>query len=159
MKRINHLFEHVINWEHLYNSFCQAMKGTGKTDASCKFFFYYEKEISRLQKELSDESYQPGRYHFFKINDPKQRIIAVAPFRDRVVHHAIISVLTPIYEKCFIYDSYATRKNKGTHLAICKSQQFMRQSTWYLKSDIEKFFDSVDHDIMMYRVKRNGQGC
>ena len=73
MKRINNLFEQVIKWEHLYDSFRQAMKGTGKTDASCKFFFYYEKEITRLQKELDDESYQPGRYHYYKIHDPKKQ--------------------------------------------------------------------------------------
>ncbi|CAN2050610.1 RNA-directed DNA polymerase [Candidatus Magnetomoraceae bacterium gMMP-1] len=111
-------------------------------------------EILKLQEELQSGVYQPGDYHFFKINDPKERTIAVASFRDRVVHHAVIGILTPIYEQVFIHDSYATRLNKGTHLAILRSQKFMRRWAWYLKSDIAKYFDSVDHDILMSILER-----
>ena len=64
----------------------------------------------------------------------KQRTISVAPFKDRVVHHAVVGVLEPVYERCFIHDSYATRKNKGTHRALKRAQLFMRGNAWYLKN-------------------------
>ena len=100
-----------------------------------------EKEILALQLELTEGLYEPGDYRYFKIYDPKERIISVAPFRDRVIHHALINILEPIYEKRFIYDSYATRKNKGTHRAIEQAQIFLLNNRWYLKMDIRKYFD------------------
>jgi len=154
MKIYNNLFEKVIEWENLENSFKNAIKGTGKTNASCKYFFNLENELINIQEELENEQYKPGKYHFFKIYDPKERTIAVAPFKDRVVHHALVEVLKMVYEPCFIYDSYATRVNKGTHKAICRAQKFLRNHDYYLKMDIEKFFDTVDHDILLNILKR-----
>jgi retron-type reverse transcriptase len=98
-----------------------------------------------LQKELASQTYIPGDYRYFTISDPKKRIISVALFRDRVVHHALVQVLEPIYEKRFIYHSYATRKGKGTHKAIEQAQHFLKRNRWYLKMDIAKYFDSIDH--------------
>jgi retron-type reverse transcriptase len=130
------------------------MKGSGKTSATCRFFYNLEPEILRLRTELLNNTYQPGAYRYFKIFDPKERVIAVAPFRDRVVHHAVVRILTPIYERVFIYDSYATRPNKGTHAAIKRAQKFIRRWHWYLKADIEKYFDHVDHDILLGIIER-----
>ncbi len=93
-------------------------------------------------------SYNPGDYSYFTIYEPKKRTISVVPFRDRVVHHALVNVLEPIYENRFIYDSYATRKGKGTHKAILRAQRFMRKNRWYLKMDIRKYFDSIYHAIL-----------
>ncbi len=88
------------------------------------------------------------------IHDPKERMICAADFRDRVVHHAICKILGPIFEKSFIYDSYACRKNKGTHRAIKRAQFFCRQYQYYLKLDIKKFFDSIDHAILKTMLRR-----
>ena len=96
----------------------------------------------------------PGRYRYFRIYEPKERTISVADFRDRVVHHAVVSVLEPIYEKRFIYDSYATRKNKGTHRAVRRAQKFMKSGRYFLKFDIDKYFDNIDHDTLLEIIGR-----
>ena len=154
MKRAGNLFPQVTAFENLMISFKLALKGCGKTKPTCRFFYHLESEILRLQQELIKGTYQPGAYRYFTVYDPKKRTIAVAPFRDRVVHHAIVRILIPIYERTFIYDSYATRTNKGTHVALKRAQKFMRRRPWYFKADIEKYFDSVDHDILMGIIKR-----
>lgn len=154
MKRLGNLFEQVISYENLLLAFRRAMKGCGRTGDTCRFFFDLEPEILKLQEELESGTYRPQAYRFFTIHDPKERVIAVAPFRDRVVHHAIVDVLTPLYEKIFIYDSYATRPGKGTHAAILRAQYFLRRWTWYLKADIQKYFYSVDHDILINILAR-----
>lgn len=154
MKRKGNLFETVTSYENLIAAFRLAMRGCGNSPASCRFFYYLEPEILRLQAELNSGTYLPGAYRFFTLYDPKERIIAVAPFRDRVVHQAAVRVITPIYEPVFIYDSYASRPGKGTHAAIIRAQKFMRGWDWYLKTDIEKYFDSVNHDILMSVLRR-----
>lgn len=154
VKRVNHLLTQTIAYQNLNAAFRQAMRGCGKTAESCRFFYHLEPELLRLREELSSGGYSPSPYRFFQIFDPKERTIAEAPFRDRVVHHAIVNVLTPVYERVFIYDSYATRPGKGTHAAIRRAQQFLRAYRWYFKTDIDKYFDHVNHDIMLAILAR-----
>lgn len=149
MQRIGNIFDKVYNFNNLLLAYKKARAGTKMNDENAAFFFYLEKELHKLSEELKSETYEPGTYTFFKIYDPKERLISVAPFRDRVVHHALVGTLEPYYEKCFIYDSYATRKEKGTHKAIERAQQFLRNSRWYLKTDIDKYFASIDHEILI----------
>lgn len=149
MRRVGHLFERVIAYENLVAAFRLARQGCGNTPEVCRFHYRLEPELLRLQRALLRGTYQPGAYRYFTIHDPKIRVIAVAPFRDRVVHHAIVRVLTPIYERVFIFDSYATRPGKGTHAAIKRAQYFLRRYAWYLKFDIAKYFDNVDHDVLL----------
>jgi RNA-directed DNA polymerase len=154
VKRVGHLFEDVTSYENLLAAFRLARRGSGNAPAVGRFFFHLERELLRLQAELEAGSYQPGAYQYFTIYDPKERVIAVAPFRDRVVHHALVRVLTPIYERVFIFDSYATRPGKGTHAAIGRAQQFLRRWMWYLQTDIAKYFDRVDHDTLLDLLRR-----
>jgi len=154
MKRVGHLFEKMIAFDNLLSASRRAMQGSGRTDPVCRFFFRLEPELLKLQKELAQGSYRPGAYRFFTVHDPKERTIAVAPFRDRVVHHAVVGVLIPVYERVFIHDSYATRPEKGTHRAILRARSFVRRWPWYLKADVKKYFDSVDHEILMDILKR-----
>lgn len=154
MKRIGNLYQQVISFENCYLAFKKAFQGARKSEQSLQFYFNLEHELKKLIDELRTKSYHPAPYRYFTIYDPKEREIAVAPFRDRVVHHAIVNVLEPIYERCFIFDSYATRKNKGTHKAILRAQHFLRRNQWFLKADIQKYFFSIDHDILMEILKR-----
>lgn len=154
MHRINHLFDQVTSYENLATAFRLARRGCGDGPTVCRFFFHLERELLRLQDELQANRYIPGAYHFFTIHDPKERVIAVAPFRDRVVHHAIVRVLTPIYERVFTFDSYATRPGKGTHAAIRRAQGFLRRWSFYLKTDIAKYFEHVDHDMLLEILAR-----
>ena len=154
MHRVGYLFEEVLSYRNMDLAFDLAWKGTSHHHTAYEVYFRKEQLLFKLKKEIESHTYQPSGYSFFKIFDPKERIIAVAPFRDRVVHHALINVIEPVYEKVFIYDSYATRKRKGTHAAIRRAQQFMRRSQWFLKMDIRKYFASINHDILMDLVGR-----
>lgn len=154
MKRRGNLFPAVTDYGNLYCAFRKAFKGSALNEDSLTFFFHLEKELIRLKSDLEMDRYTPGHYRHFKVYDPKERTISVAPFRDRVVHHAIVNVLDPIYEKTFIHDSYATREGKGTHKAIDRAQQFLRRRRWFLKADIDKYFESVDHDILLNLLGR-----
>ena len=154
MKRVKNIFETIVKFDNLLLAFRKAFKGCRKNRETLAFFFHQERELLKLQAELLTHRYRPKGFRQFKINDPKERTISVAPFRDRVVHHAVVNVLEPIWEKAFIYDSYATRKGKGTHRAVLRAQGFMKGAGWYLKADIKKFFDSVDHEVLMDIIAR-----
>ena len=153
MQRIGGLKEQFLSFDNLYLAFKKAYTGT-KSRQSYEFFFNADREIWKLREELESGMYQPGEYRYFTITEPKKRIISVAPFRDRVVHHALVNVLEPVYEKRYIYDSYATRKNKGTHKAINRAQEYIRKCHWFLKMDIKKYFYSIDHTVLLSSIER-----
>jgi len=101
-----------------------------------------------LQGELESQIYQPGDYVHFMIHDPKHRKISAAPFRDRVVHHALCNVIEPLFEAQFIPNSYANRKGKGTHVAVNTVQEYARRYRYVLRAEIVKHFPSIDHTIL-----------
>jgi len=153
VQRVGSLKEKFLSFENLYSAYKKARRST-KNYTSYKFAFHVEKELLLLQEELTNESYVHGGYYYFTIFEPKERVISIAKFRDRVVHHALVNVLEPIYEKQFIFDSYATRKDKSTHKAIKRAQVFLRKNRWFLKMDVKKFFGSIDHDVMNAVIRR-----
>ncbi len=154
MKRIGNLFDTLCGFDNLHAAFKKAWRGCGRSDEACRFFFHLETKLLQIQKELMDGSYQPAAYRYFTIHDPKERLISVAPFRDRVVHHALVNVLEPVFEPTFIHDSYATRKAKGTHRAVWRAQKFLRRHHYYLKIDVAKYFHGIDHDVLLALVAR-----
>jgi retron-type reverse transcriptase len=107
-----------------------------------------ERHLLELQAELAAQTYRPGAYTNFMIYDPKPRLISAAPFRDRVVHHALCRIIEPIFERRFIHASYACRKHKGTHAALDQAQAFAREFPYVLQCDLEHFFPTVDHAIL-----------
>ncbi len=114
-------------WDNLLLAYRKASQGKrGHADVA-EFEYRLEDNLLQLQQELSNQTYQPGAYHSFYIHDPKKRLISAAPFRDRVVHHALCNLIEPVFEKSFIYDSYANRVGKGTHKAIDRAQLFARR--------------------------------
>ena len=153
MQRVGKLKESFLSFENLYAAYKKAYRGT-KNYQAYAFAFDADRELLKLKQELTDGTYEPGNYNYFTIKEPKERIIAVSPFRDRVVHHALVNVIEPIYEKRFIFDSYATRKEKGTHKAIARAQYFLRKNGRYLKMDVRKYFDSIDHSVLNVILQR-----
>ena len=149
MKSYKHLYPQVWSFENLLESFYQARRGKPKTPGLCAFEYDLEQNLFALQEELQGHTYQPGLYHHFYIHEPKKRKVSAAPFRDRVVHHALCNVIEPIFECRFIYDSYACRKGKGTHRALARCQEFLRQNEYVFQGDILKFFPSIDHQILL----------
>lgn len=158
MKRHKELYAKICAWDNLLSAFRKAAKGKRKKAAVAAFELRLESELLVLQDELLQKAYQPGGYHAFTILDPKERLISAAPFRDRVVHHALCNVIEPIMERSFIHDSYANRKGKGTHEAIRRYQDYARQYKYVLKCDIRKFFPSIDHEILKQEIGRK-IGC
>ncbi len=156
MKKIRGIYAKVISKENLYRSAYMASRGRRYRDSAADFNFSLEEEIDRLHKQLLRKTYRHGRYRLFTIYDPKERNIAAAPFKDRVVHHAVHDIIEPIIDKAFIYDSYACRKGKGTHTALNRTQKFLRANAFCLHGDIKKYFPSINHrtlkDILRVRI-------
>ncbi len=113
--------------------------------------------LVRLQDELAAGTYRPGPYASFLIHEPKQRLISAAPFRDRVVHHALCQVIEPAFEASFIQHSYANRVGKGTHRCLAQCQAWARQYAYVLPCDVVQFFPSVDHSILARTLNRRIQ--
>lgn len=153
MKTAKNLFDQILHWDNLLLAANRARKGKKYQSNVARFDFHLERELLRLQHELATKTYRPGSYRAFLITDPKERLISAAPYRDRVVHHALCNVIEPVFEKTFIHDSYANRKGKGTHRAIERYQHYARQYPCVLKCDIRKFFPSIDHAILKQEIR------
>ena len=154
MKTHNRLFQKIYAFENLLNAARKAQRGKRFQDPVARFNFHLEKELYRLQTELQTQTYRPGPYHEFHIYEPKLRKISAAPYRDRVVHHALCNIIEPIFDPTFIFDSYACRKGKGTHKAVDRFTAFNRKNTYVLKCDIKKYFPSIDHEILKTLFRR-----
>jgi RNA-directed DNA polymerase len=148
MKTYRNLYPQLCSFENLYRAYRDARRGKRGAESVAAFEREQEQELLQLQAELLAERYSPGPYHSFYIHEPKRRLISAAPFRDRVVHHALINIVEPIWERRFIFDSYANRVGKGTHRALDRCQQFARQSAYVLQCDLKQFFPSIDHQLL-----------
>ena len=135
MERIKDIYDKVISKENLYRSAYAAARGRRYRDTTADFNFNLEEEIQHLHEELAITTYRHGKYRVFTIRDPKVREISAAPFRDRVVHHAAHDVIEPLMDRSFIYDSYACRKDKGTHKAVDRAQSFLRANRFCFHSE------------------------
>ena len=154
MKTYSGLYSQICAFENLWKAACQAQRGKRFQHNVARFNFHRERELFRLQEELLAQTYHPGTYREFTIYEPKKRMISAAPYRDRVVHHALCNIIEPIFNRTFIFDSYACRLGKGTHRAVNRFTQFCRQNRYVLKADIQKYFPSIDHEILKALVRR-----
>jgi len=148
MKTYKHLFERVCSFDNLWQAFHQARKGKRARGEVAAFEYALERNLFDLERELQEGTYRPGGYRHFYIYEPKKRKISAAPFRDRVVHHALCNVIQPIFDCRFIDNSFACRVGKGTHRALDQAQQYARRFRYVLQGDIVQFFPSVDHSVL-----------
>lgn len=154
MKTYKNLFATICSLENLYDAAKKAQQGKRFQEDVVRFNLDLEKNILRLRRHLQQQTYQPEDYESFYIYEPKKRLISKAPYHDRVVHHALCNVIGPIFEKSFIFDSYANQKMKGTHRAVIRFQQYMRRYRYVLKCDIKKYFPSIDHAILKQIIRK-----
>lgn len=154
MKRYGHLWSQVTAFENLLMAAKQAQKGKRFRDNVLAFNYNLESELINLQRELETRTYQPSAYKTFEIVEPKRRIISAAPYRDRVVHHALCNAIVPIFERTFIHDSYANRLGKGNHRALKRFVEFSRSNRYVLQCDICKYFPSIDRNVLKALVRR-----
>lgn len=159
-KTYNGLFEKICTFENLYNAYLKARRCRRYRDEVLKFSRNVEEELLILQEELKAGTYRTGWYRRFTIIVPKKREIFALPFRDRVVHHALCTIIEPLFERKFIFDSYGCRTGKGQHSGSARLVAFLRraQRVWdkvyCLKADVSKFFPSVDHEVLKALIRR-----
>jgi retron-type reverse transcriptase len=148
MKRIGNLWNEIISYNNLFAAAKAAAAGKRHRADVARFGLDLENEIVRLRNELNGDAYQPGPYRCFEVREPKRRLISAAPFRDRVVHHALTRVMEPIFERRFTSNSYACRKGRGTHRALEAARKGCATYRCVLKCDVRKYFPSIDHAIL-----------
>lgn len=151
------MYTQLCSWENLLLAYRKAAKGKRGQPSVAAFEYHLEDNLLALQDELLAQTYRPGAYHSFYIHEPKRRLISAAPFRDRVVHHALCNQIEPLFERSFIFDSYANRVGKGTHRALARAQEFARRYPYVLQCDLRQFFPSIDHAILRAELGRKIQ--
>ena len=114
-RRHDGLFGSIANFQALNAAARRAVAGKRRKPGAAAFMANLERALLRLERELNDGSYRSGRYLELVVRDPKRRVVSAAPFRDRVVHHALVGVIGPLFDRGFIDQTYANRTGKGTH--------------------------------------------
>lgn len=148
-KRYYHLWPEVTSFSNLLLAFNKASRGKRRKGSVVAFEYHLEENLFALQEELRNGTYRPGPYDSFYIHKPKKRLISAAPFRDRVVHHALCNSIGPLFERQFVTDTYANRVGKGTHRALNRCTEFMRRFTYVLPMDVRQFFPAIDHALLL----------
>jgi RNA-directed DNA polymerase len=170
VKTYNNLYSEIYNMSNLILAWREARKGKTKKPYVIEFEKDLTKNLLKLQEELKNQTYQPKPPVTFILRDPKTRKISKSEFRDRIVHHSIINVIEPIFEKLFIYDSCANRKGKGNLFALKRFDEFKRKVSrngktkgWFndnqingycFKADVKHYFQEVNHEILIKIIRR-----
>jgi retron-type reverse transcriptase len=141
-------FESICSTENLSLAWHKVSVGKPVTSSLLGFYRNLDENIASISNDLKNGTYRPGPYNRFLIKDPKERIISASPVRDRVVQHAIMNFYEPVFDRSLIYDCYACRIGKGTHKAVLRAFHFSKASRYYLKLDVHKYFDSINHVIL-----------
>jgi RNA-directed DNA polymerase len=150
MSRVyTNVYEKVYSFANLWLAARKARRGKRLRPEVVDFEYDLEKNLLALQDKLYSQSYHFSPYRQFTVYEPKERRICAAPYRDRVVHHALCNVIEPLLDKAMIYDSYACRVGKGMHRALDRAQHFLRGHRYVLKMDIRKYFFTVDQQLLL----------
>ncbi|MEK6830542.1 MAG: hypothetical protein AABX77_00765, partial [Nanoarchaeota archaeon] len=171
MKAYSNLYKQFCSLENLSLAFEKASKNKAHKKYIIEFELNLEEELNKLKQELESFTYKPRQLKKFIIRDPKTRKIHISAFRDRIIHHALINIIGPIFEKVFIYDSFASRLNKGTLNAVLRFQNFMKKVStngklvknpfnnnlvegYVLKADIKHYFETISHELLIKMIRR-----
>jgi retron-type reverse transcriptase len=156
MQPLHDIWPKMIAFENLWLAWRKARRGKSRSGGAVAFELDLERNLLDLQRELKDGDYHTGAYRLFTIYERKPRLIAAAPFRDRVVHHALMNIIEPPLDRHFIFDSYACRRGKGVHAAVNRYQLWAQRYTYAMKLDVRRYFPSIDHanlkDMLCLRI-------
>ena len=130
----------IVDRENLYLAFWGASKGKRYSKAVLAYQDQLDENLNLLRHQIGNGDVRVGDYRYFLIYEPKQREICASAFREQVLHHALMNVCHTYFDRSQIFDSYASRKGKGTYAALARAKQFSRRKSWYLKLDVRKFF-------------------
>jgi len=153
-RRADGLFPGIASFTALEAAAQRAARGKRRKPGVAAFLARMEREVLRLERELLAGTWRPGRYVEIAVRDPKPRTVSAAPFRDRVVHHALCAVIEPHFERGFVFDSYANRRGKGTHRAVARYERFRNRFGAVLRCDVYRYFPAIDHEILKVAVRR-----
>lgn len=158
MKRINNLFDKIVDYDNLYLAYIKARKGKRRRTEVKRFEQNKQQLLRRLQQHLIEGTYKTSKYKTFTIYEPKERVIFKLPFYpDRIVHHAIMNVLEPIWVSIFISNTYSCIKGRGIHKAVKDIKEDLKDedgTKYCLKLDIKKFYPSINHDILKGTIRK-----
>jgi RNA-directed DNA polymerase len=149
MKRTANLFERIVAWDNLRLATALAMRGKRDRPAVKAFIGNLDRNVAELRDQLLAGTVRVGEFQQFVIHDPKQRVITAPCFRERVLHHAIMNVCEPVFERWLIDDTYACRRGRGQVVAVNRAARFASRHEFFVKLDIRKYFDSVSHSILL----------
>ena len=154
MRRTTGLFDRIATPGNLLSAFLAARKGKASQPDVRHFAATLDANLAELHERLLAGTCRFDRYSHFTIHDPKKRVISVAPFGDRVLHHALMDVCAPGFERAQVFDSYACLPGKGTRAALDRAAIFARRFPFYLKLDVRKYFGSVSHERLKALLAR-----
>lgn len=161
MRTYTGLYERIYPFDALEAAYCRARSGHRGTAEVLQFERDLEGELIQLSNELIWGEYRTGPYRTFHVHEPKRRLVAALPFRDRVLHHALVAQLEPIWEPRFIHHSYACRRGRGLHRGADTAQRWLREvqrrygRAYVLKADVSKYFASIRHDVLLALIARH----
>lgn len=154
MRREGHLFERIFAFDTLLEAFWRARRRAAASDEVRAFEGELFESLARLRRQAWDGSLELGRFRSFEICDPKRRRIHAPVFEERVLHHAVCSIIGPRIERSLIDRTYACRKGLGTHAALGAARALARTNPFVAKLDVRGYFDSIDHDVLLERLER-----
>jgi len=157
MKRINNLYDKICDADNIYTAYLKARQGKGRSYGVLYFEKHLNKNLMLIQEELIKGTYKTSEYDVFTIHDPKERLIFRLPFRDRVVHHAIMNVLEPIWISVFASCTYSCIKGRGIHGVLKHLRRDLKDvnnTKYCLKLDIKKFYPSIDHEALKAIIRK-----
>lgn len=158
MKRKRIDVEMIADFCVLARAACTAAKGKRNRPDVVRFFSNFDANIAALRHDLIAKIAPYNRFRCFTIYDPKQRVITAVSFEDRIIHHALMIFASPILERALIPQTFACREKKGPLAAVVMAQQYIRKYPWYVKIDIAKYFETIDHDILLSLLFRKFKG-
>jgi hypothetical protein len=144
--------ENIAAVENLFLAAHKARRGKSRRPDVEDWWLRRERELAALRHELLSGAYTPGPYRYFEVHEPKRRLIAAAPFRDRVVHHALCNLLGPVLQRRFIARSFSCQIGKGTTAARECCRRLANRHQFVLKCDVRKFFPNIDHAILLEKL-------
>ena len=153
-KALSTLWEQLTSFDNLWHAASDARRGKRFKGEAARFHHDIGASLVALRDDLLGGRYCPGAYRTFTIYEPVKRFISAAPYRDRVVHHALCRTIEPLFERSFIFDSYANRKGKGTHRALDRCTEYCRRFKYVFQGDVKLFFPSIDHEILLHRLAK-----
>ena len=155
MRRHGHLWKRIISEENILDAYHKAAKGKSAMRNVQKFNRDIEGNLKKIRQSLIDKTFHTSKYSEKEVYEPKKRTIYVLPFSpDRIVQHALMSIVAPIWEAIFIKDSYSSREGKGIHAGSKRTMEYVRRNKYCLKCDVSKFYPSIDHETLMNIIRR-----